>query len=66
VSTDSALLFGTIALQSGRLSKEGLDSVLEEQEKTPAPVGEICRRLGLLSTNQVRRILKVQRDGALA
>jgi hypothetical protein len=66
VSTDSALLFGTIALQSGRLSKEGLESVLEEQEKTPSPLGEICRRRGLLSTNQVRRILEVQRDGALA
>ncbi len=66
MSTDPALLFGTIALQSGRLTQEGLDLVLEEQEKIPAPLGEICRRRGLLSTNQVRRILEVQHDGALA
>ncbi len=66
MSTNPALLFGMIALQSGRLTKEGLDSVLEEQEKAPAPLGEICRRRGLLSTNQVRRILEVQHDGALA
>lgn len=66
VATDPALLFGTIALQTGRLTKEALDAVLQEQEKAPAPLGEICRRRGLLSANQIRRILQLQRDGALA
>jgi hypothetical protein len=66
VATQQALLFGTIALQSGRLSREHLDSVLREQENASTPVGEICRRRGLLSSNQVRRILQQQRDGALA
>ncbi len=65
-AVNPALLFGTIALQTGRLTKEALDAVLEEQEKAPAPLGEICRRRGLLSSNQIRRILQVQREGAVA
>ncbi|HXX93487.1 MAG TPA: FHA domain-containing protein [Planctomycetota bacterium] len=66
MSTDPTLLFGIIALQSGRLTREGLDLALAEQGKTAAPLGEICRQRGLLSTNQVHRILEVQREGALA
>ncbi|HLF92403.1 MAG TPA: hypothetical protein VJB14_03010, partial [Planctomycetota bacterium] len=66
VAADPALLFGTIALQTGRLTKEALDVVLQDQEKSPAPLGEICRRRGLLSSNQVRRILQIQREGAVA
>lgn len=66
VAVDPALLFGTIALQTGRLTKEALDVVLDEQGKAPAPLGEICRRRGLLSSNQIRRILQIQKEGAVA
>jgi hypothetical protein len=62
------LLFGKIALDRGLLSPEQLSALLEEQEKNGphrVALGELCRRKGILSANQVRRLLDLQRQGEL-
>jgi hypothetical protein len=59
-------LFGILAIRHGALRPEQLHALLEEQAKDPGtPLGEIARRKGILSARQVRRLLELQRTGAV-
>jgi hypothetical protein len=58
------MLFGTIAVHTGALSPDQIESLLEEQSRDSVPLGELCERRRLLSPNQVRSLLEAQRTGA--
>jgi hypothetical protein len=59
-------LFGVLALRHGALRPDQLRLLIEEQIKEGGtPLGEIARRKGILTARQVRRILELQRTGAI-
>jgi hypothetical protein len=64
--TSPAMLFGTIALNTGTLTRDQLSELIEEQSRESAPLGELCERRRLLTPNQIRSVLEVQRGGRFA
>ena len=59
-------LFGVLALRHGALRPDQLRLLIEEQIKEGGtPLGEIARRMGILTARQVRRILELQRTGTV-
>ncbi len=59
------MLFGTIAVTTGTLSREQIETLVEEQSRETLPLGELCERRRLLTSNQVRSLLEAQRTGNL-
>ncbi|HYF01389.1 MAG TPA: hypothetical protein VEJ18_20875, partial [Planctomycetota bacterium] len=56
------LLFGVLALERGWVTREQVQEALAEQRSADlyVPLGEVLRRRGALSANQVRALLDDQ------
>ena len=64
MSKQPDLLFGVLALERGWVTRGQIQEALDEQRTADlyVPLGEVLRRRGVLSANQVRSLLDAQHD----
>jgi predicted CXXCH cytochrome family protein len=55
-------LFGDLLVQSGHISSEQLDQAIAEQMRSGEKLGEVFKRLGMLSEQQLRGLLVFQHN----
>lgn len=53
-------LLGTLLVQSGYITKKQLDHVIEEQQRSGEKLGEVFKRLGILTERQLTALLNFQ------
>lgn len=55
-------LLGELLLQARHISKQDLETVLEEQQKTGEKLGELLKRRGLLTEGELKAVLAFQKQ----
>jgi hypothetical protein len=59
-------LLGTLLVQSGYITNKQLDHVIEEQQRSGEKLGEVFKRLGILTEQQLNALLNFQHNQEVA